>query len=923
MRSLTSLWLLACALPLFAQNDYHKTAVTRWAGPGEPMTYAQYLALHPPQPLVRAEIKRLSSGLDQTGPLLIVIEQHLLTPLQVEVDRYMDDLVQAGWEPILISQSGGTAAQLRGILQQYWASDAILGAVLIGDLPQGWFELYEDFDNDGLPDSPYQVQFPCDLYYMDLDGDWYDGDLDGVLDTHLNAWQPDIFVGQLISSTLGNEIELLRNYFEKNHSFRMGQLYLPGVGLAYIDDDWSGGASQWGAALAQAVGWVEIIGEPDSTTADDYYDHLDNGYYSILLASHSSPELHTMKEQGGTVWDNLYNWEITQTDPDAYFYNLFCCSACRYNETSYIGGCYLFADTYAQGVVGSTKTGSMLYFEDYYAPIAEGECLGEALRQWLALHGQEEGSLMWAMSWFYGMTHLGDPTLFMQVGLEIAAAQVIDDGSAGSSGDGDGLPEAGETIALDLTVQNNDPTAHAGVWIKLSSSGAWADWLVDSVYVGDIGGGNTALAAGFLVQIDEQTPDNTILQVSAQIWDAGGHLWGDAFNLTLRAPDLVLTSFDMQEISGDGDPYADPGEQFELTLQFQNQGGDDSEPTSFVLNSLDSRVETAVLVSGLPALAPGQIGSSAPPCGVVIAEACPPILGAPIQTIITGETGTPCFLFQVGYQLAWNTAITSPEEALQHYSLASGYFDQWHVSTSRSSTAPFSMKYGSYGSLNYAAMSDGALETPLFMMGNIAQLSFQHWMEAEAGYDGGMVEINLGQGWQALTPQGGYPGVSQSNGSFPGGPCYNGALDWSEPVFDLSGHPGFARLRFRFGSDGGVEGEGWFVDDISLSGDLFSGFSPPATPGSKELPLQFSLSQNHPNPFNPITVVTFTLPAACPVKIEVFDIRGQKVWRQDLKYLPAGAHQVVFDGSGLAAGIYFYHLETGASKASGKMVLMK
>ncbi|TKJ39919.1 hypothetical protein CEE37_09280 [candidate division LCP-89 bacterium B3_LCP] len=93
---------------------------------------------------------------------------------------------------------------------------------------------------------------------------------------------------------------------------------------------------------------------------------------------------------------------------------------------------------------------------------------------------------------------------------------------------------------------------------------------------------------------------------------------------------------------------------------------------------------------------------------------------------------------------------------------------------------------------------------------------------------------------------------------------------------------------------------------------------------------------NHPNPFNPITVISFSLPVASLVKLDVFDINGRNVGfgESDLRdhYLP-GTHQITFDGSGLASGIYIYRLETSGSEAplgqaiptmkTGKMVLMK
>ncbi len=79
-----------------------------------------------------------------------------------------------------------------------------------------------------------------------------------------------------------------------------------------------------------------------------------------------------------------------------------------------------------------------------------------------------------------------------------------------------------------------------------------------------------------------------------------------------------------------------------------------------------------------------------------------------------------------------------------------------------------------------------------------------------------------------------------------------------------------------------------------------------------------------PNPFNPTTVLSYQLQAASRVSLGIYDISGrliesplQNAWRN------AGVHEVTFDGSNLASGVYIYRLEAGEFNASGKMVLMK
>ncbi|TKJ38570.1 hypothetical protein CEE37_12465 [candidate division LCP-89 bacterium B3_LCP] len=90
-----------------------------------------------------------------------------------------------------------------------------------------------------------------------------------------------------------------------------------------------------------------------------------------------------------------------------------------------------------------------------------------------------------------------------------------------------------------------------------------------------------------------------------------------------------------------------------------------------------------------------------------------------------------------------------------------------------------------------------------------------------------------------------------------------------------------------------------------------------------ELPVEFSLGQNYPNPFNPSTEIEFSLPVAGYVKLSVFDLTGKNITALVDRSLEAGYHRVVFNGEGLASGIYLYRLEAGGNAITNKMILLK
>jgi parallel beta-helix repeat protein len=88
-------------------------------------------------------------------------------------------------------------------------------------------------------------------------------------------------------------------------------------------------------------------------------------------------------------------------------------------------------------------------------------------------------------------------------------------------------------------------------------------------------------------------------------------------------------------------------------------------------------------------------------------------------------------------------------------------------------------------------------------------------------------------------------------------------------------------------------------------------------------PREFSLSQNFPNPFNPHTTVRFGVRIPCRVTLKVFDANGREAAEITDAFYPMGEHQIIFDGSGLASGIYCLRIRMGEYTASRKMVIQK
>ena len=105
--------------------------------------------------------------------------------------------------------------------------------------------------------------------------------------------------------------------------------------------------------------------------------------------------------------------------------------------------------------------------------------------------------------------------------------------------------------------------------------------------------------------------------------------------------------------------------------------------------------------------------------------------------------------------------------------------------------------------------------------------------------------------------------------------------------------------------------------------------SRPSLSGGRDmaLPTDFALGQNYPNPFNPSTLIPYQLPAAGPVRLEVFNMLGQRVAKLVDGERSAGVHTARWDGTDAAgravgAGVYIYRLSSGGMTMSRRMVLI-
>jgi len=114
------------------------------------------------------------------------------------------------------------------------------------------------------------------------------------------------------------------------------------------------------------------------------------------------------------------------------------------------------------------------------------------------------------------------------------------------------------------------------------------------------------------------------------------------------------------------------------------------------------------------------------------------------------------------------------------------------------------------------------------------------------------------------------------------------------------------------------------VTGIMHFSDLYDWMLPvQGDPGVIQLPREFMLYQNFPNPFNPMTTIQYDVPRNAHVNITVYNTRGQQVAVLVDGVRQPGYHEVVWDAAGLSSGVYFYRIHAGDYVALKKLMLIK
>lgn len=529
---LVSLFVAVCG---FAQAP----AVTRWMDPqGRPKPLHSVARARGPLVLSKdlaAPGARGRPRADPTNRICLIVHSNALAGAGAAVTNFLADLEAEGYLPLLYAYSGGSAEDLRAYLAALYAEPGSLeGAILIGDLPHVVYEMYQDW---GWGEE-YE-DFPCDLFYMDLNGTWSDANhaspfAAGKYDARGGDLDLEIWVSRLKADNLpmaGTESVLLNAYFDKNRRYRTDQLRPARRALLYNDDDWSDMMPDDAATIGLTYGddHLRVVRDAENTTADDYLRHMTNAYELMFIRSHGYSRGHGFYENNKAQFNYVYATNYLVRSPPALFYSFYVCSGCDYTDSNNLGGLAVHnpGDS-GLAAWGSTKTGGIWDDRYFYEPMALGQSVGEAFVAWFNV--AQELYPSYAPPWWYGMVLIGDGTLSFSHSQPVASVQ----SGAGHQPEIRFAAQQGARYEVRRTASLVAPnwTDVAGVFVASN----YASSVVD--------GGFADSAAFYAVARMENGPSNLLANASFEVsgsadsrarhWEASGDAHGDWWGSAAR-----------------------------------------------------------------------------------------------------------------------------------------------------------------------------------------------------------------------------------------------------------------------------------------------------------------------------------------------------------------------------------------------------
>ncbi len=503
---------------------------------------------------------------------------------------------------------------------------------------------------------------------------------------------------------------------------------------------------------------------------------------------------------------------------------------------------------------------------------------------------------------------------------------------------GDGQADAGEQLGLQLLLANIGGATAQQVAVHFDTDDTYLDLLAEQAEAPAIAPGDSAwTSAAVGVVLSPEVPDEHLAQIELSITAEPGLDWPGSvtFGAHAGAPRVGVIAVD-DATGGNGDLHLQAGEAARIAVELGNEGSGFLRDLAATLSSAHPLVAVTGAVAGTDLLSPGGLTTLDPPFELSVDPAYE-LPFADLHLALSGAGGTTFHLeVRVPVGGFWDP-VEADTSLWSHEPVTPEYLDQWHLSTADNHTPGGTQcwRCGPPDAGSYAPLLDAGLETPVLDLAGFGELRF--WMRIDAeespihagkAPDGGFVEAGApGAIMAQITPEGGYTHqtiMSQTLAVLGNVPVFSGQADWRPVRFDLSGLSGPTVFRFRFVSDEGEGGAGWFIDDVEVIGvgDV-QGVGPGDAP-----PTALTLHPARPNPSALDTRLTFTLPRSGRVTLDLIDPQGRLVRRLVDGPAEAGTHRLSWRGLDgrdvrVPAGVYFARLRAGEEMRAVRVLRLR
>lgn len=321
------------------------------------------------------------------GKIGVIVNKDIAAEINPKVQQYITDLAAIEEVSVWLNKSDfnemSSASVLRDSLLHHYLHGNLTGAVFIGDLPITYYEIQVDIGG-------YYNAFPCDIYFMDLNGTWLDTattwGVTGYFDNHVGDRKAEIWMSRIIGSNtpaLGDELTVLNNYFDRLHLRMTGQDNLPkkmclfGDDLGIPMDGWIGD-TLLGYQPEEIVTYLSSSSTmPDSK--QNWISVLQQGVEYSVMFEHSNEYNHFMRP----FFSNQDYLSMSPKSNGRFYYFAGACLVARYTTPNSMGLIYTMGH---KGLltIGSTKeSGIGRGREIFHGLLGQNHSFGYSFKEWL------------------------------------------------------------------------------------------------------------------------------------------------------------------------------------------------------------------------------------------------------------------------------------------------------------------------------------------------------------------------------------------------------------------------------------------------------------------------------------------------------------------------------------------------------------